>query len=174
MDANYFGFGFPSNDPQQSLPHIPDHRTEGSTDLGDFSLPFQLENNTTIHPFPPPNQHHSSLPNTYNSESLSAAYSDLLGTRLPPFSNPTNSFPSFQPSTSSGHANGDPSNQLEVLREMRRIRELELAIHEEKRRLAEELRKQREAEVTLAQFGLYQTSSSSGLSILPAGTSAQE
>lgn len=55
---------------------------------------------------------------------------------------------------------------------MRRIRELELAIHEEKRRLAEELRKQREAEVTLAQFGLYQSSSGSGLSIIPTGASA--
>lgn len=43
---------------------------------------------------------------------------------------------------------------LEVLRETRRIRELELSIAEERRRTEEELRKQREAELALAQFGM--------------------
>ena len=52
----------------------------------------------------------------------------------------------------------DRASQLEVLRETRRIRELELQIAEEQRRHSEERRKEREAELALAEIHLRATS----------------
>lgn len=52
----------------------------------------------------------------------------------------------------------DQATQLEVLRETRRIRELELQIAEEQRRHSEERRKEREAELALAEIHLRATS----------------
>ena len=51
-----------------------------------------------------------------------------------------------------------PQVELDVLRETRRIRELELQIAEEKRRESEERRRLREAEVALAQMQIASTS----------------
>lgn len=137
------------------------HTTElASTPSIQFSPDHDLRSflSQTHQQHPQQQQHHhhnlSQIPNYASTSSHSQSYFDASNTHTTYDHSPSPQDQYLRPSSSPGLPTAvDPAIQLELLRETRRIRELDLQIAEATLRDSEEKRRIREAELAMAQLG---------------------